>query len=75
METKQTPQIHIGSVIKTTLKSQGRSVVWFARQLSCDRTNVYKIFSKESIDTGLLMKISNVLGVDFFAYLSQCRSK
>lgn len=66
---------HIGHTIQSTLKSQGRSVVWFAQQLSCDRTNVYKIFSRESIDTTLLMRISNVLGVDFFAFLSQCHKK
>lgn len=68
MEVKQP---HIGKVIQTTLKAQGRTVVWFARQLSCDRTNVYKIFSKESIDTALLYKISSTLGVDFFAYISE----
>ncbi len=67
---EQTP--HIGHVIQSTLKSQGRSVKWFAAQLSCDRTNAYKIFSKESIDTKLLMKVSDVLKVDFFAYLSEC---
>ncbi|MCQ2351129.1 MAG: XRE family transcriptional regulator [Paludibacteraceae bacterium] len=63
---------HIGHVIQSTLKSQGRSIVWFARQMSCDRTNIYKIFSKESIDTKMLFKISQILGVDFFAYLSEC---
>lgn len=62
---------HIGHVIQSTLKAQGRSVIWFARQLSCDRTNVYKIFSRDTIDTKLLMRICNILGVDFFAFLSE----
>ena len=63
-------QPHIGHLIQATLKEQGRTVVWFARQLCCDRTHVYKIFSKESIDTGLLYKISTILGVDFFSSIS-----
>jgi len=66
---------HIGHVIQSTLKAQGRSVIWFARQLSCDRTNAYKIFSRETIDTKLLMRISQILRVDFFAYLSSLYKK
>ena len=41
---------------------------WFARELYCDRTNVYKLFRKESIDTLLLFRISTVLSHDFFKY-------
>ena len=42
-------------------------MVWFANRLSCDRTNVYRIFSKRSLDTELLARISIVLGHNFFA--------
>lgn len=59
--------IHIGSLIKQKLQEQGRSVTWFAVALHCDRTNVYKIFQKSSIDSSLLYRISCVLGYDFFA--------
>lgn len=57
----------IGELIKRELSRQERTVVWFANRLSCDRTNVYRIFSKRSLDTDLLVRISIVLGHNFFA--------
>ncbi|MBR5455913.1 MAG: XRE family transcriptional regulator [Bacteroidaceae bacterium] len=62
--------IHIGSIIKKRFDEQGESVSWFAKQLCCDRTNVYSIFKRESIDTALLVKISTILKHDFFKYYS-----
>ena len=53
------------------LRRQRRSVSWFARELYCDRTNVYKLFRKESIDTLLLFRISTVLSHDFFKYYTE----
>mgnify|MGYP000042200245 FL=1 len=61
----------IGILIKEELERQERSISWFARKLSCDRSNVYRLFQKESIDTNLLARISILLGRDFFADLSQ----
>ena len=58
--------VHIGELIKQTLKQRRKSVVWFAGELSCSRTNVYKIFSKQSIDTYDLMRISRILDYNFF---------
>ena len=58
--------IHIGELIKQTLKQRRKSVVWFAGELSCSRTNVYKIFSKQSIDTFDLYRISKILDYNFF---------
>ena len=58
--------VHIGQLIKQTLKQKRKSVVWFAGELSCSRTNVYKIFSKPSIDTGDLVRISRILDYNFF---------
>lgn len=60
----------IGSLIKEELIRQERSVSWFARKLSCDRSNVYRLFQKHSIDTALLARISTILGRDFFKDLS-----
>lgn len=48
------------------MKEQGRSASWLARQLCCDRTNIYKIYNKKSIDTDVLQKISDLLGYNFF---------
>lgn len=61
----------IGSLIKKELEKQERSVSWFARKLACDRSNVYRLFQKESIDTHLLARISIILQHDFFADLSK----
>ena len=62
--------VHIGELIKGTLKQRRKSVVWFAGELSCSRTNVYKIFSKQSIDTYDLLRISKILDFDFFEIYS-----
>lgn len=61
-------QVFIGKFIEEELRRQERSVVWFARKLECNRTNVYKIFHRASIDTELLLKISNVLNHNFFQH-------
>lgn len=60
--------IHIGHIIERELHLQERSVSWFARKLYCDRTNVYKIFRKSSIDAELLLRISFILNRNFFSY-------
>lgn len=62
--------LHIGKIIEAELRAQERSVTWFARQLHCDRRNVYDIFDRVSIDTQLLMRISCILGRDFFKIVS-----
>jgi hypothetical protein len=57
--------MHLGKLIRAELRNQGREVTWLARKLCCDRTNVYKIFSRQSIDTDLLFRISEVLNYNF----------
>ncbi|MFR9603416.1 MAG: hypothetical protein SNG02_06045 [Rikenellaceae bacterium] len=57
---------HIGKIIEAELKRQRRSVTWLAQQLYCDRTNVYSIFKRQSLDTKLLFRISLLLKCDFF---------
>ena len=62
--------LHIGKEIEAELRRQERSVTWFANKLYCDRTNVYKIFKKQTIDSDLLYRISAILHKDFFVLLS-----
>lgn len=62
--------IPIGQLIKEELHAQERSVSWFARKLHLDRSNVYRLFQKNSVDTDLLSRISKILGRDFFEILS-----
>lgn len=61
----------IGVLIKEELERQERSISWFARKLSCDRSNIYRLFAKESLNTEQLKRILLILEHDFFADLSQ----
>ena len=63
--------MHIGIKIFEEVKRQGKTTVWLAKELSCDRTNVYRIYEKSSIDLSLLMRISNILKFNFFELLSE----
>ena len=61
----------IGILIREELERQERSISWFARKLACDRSHVYRIFQRDSIDTGMLFRISRLLDHDFFTDLSE----
>lgn len=58
--------LHIGQLIKTVFERSGMTVSEFARQLNCERTNVYTIFKRRTIDVELLVIISKVLRYNFF---------
>ena len=65
MESKK--NVHIGSIIKKKLEEQPISISDFARAICCNRSNVYSIFERKSIDTEQLLLISKVLNYDFIA--------
>lgn len=70
-ETARDPHIimiHIGQLIEAELRRQERTITWFAKKLFCDRTNVYNIFKRQSIDTETLLRISQILHHDFFVH-------
>ena len=56
---KEQKEIHIGSLIKEKMEERGLSVSHY------ERTNIYKIFKRSSIDVDLLLRISEVLAYDF----------
>lgn len=62
--------LHIGKLIELEMQRQGRSVSWLASKLFYERTNIYSIFKRESIDTQLLLRISKLLNHNFFKYYS-----
>lgn len=64
--------MHIGNHIRAILESMPRqyTVSWFATAIHCDRRNVYYIFERPNIDTGLLLRISQALGHNFFRDLA-----
>ena len=66
MENQQ--EIHIGKQIKDELRRQERTVTWLAHQLCYERTNVYSISRRKSIDAELLLRISQILHYNFFTF-------
>ena len=70
-QTKPKDMLHIGEAIQELMKRQGKTSTWLAQALCCDRTNVYNIYRRSSLDTLLLRRISKVLHHDFFADLSR----
>ena len=58
--------IYIGKIIREKLNEQNRTVVWFAKKMSCSRTKAYDIFGKYSLDSNELLHISLVLEYNFF---------
>lgn len=61
----------IGLLIKEEFDRQGHSIGWLSRRLACDRSNVYRLFQRESIDTETLKRLCRILDHDFFRDLSR----
>jgi len=69
MEQKVTiPDIQIGPKVQEIFESRNMKLSDLADQLGTVRQNVYRIFKKQDLDTGLLIKISEVLNHNFFHY-------
>ena len=60
--------VFIGKLIKEITEGRGISKTELGRRLNMSPTNVHKIFKRETIDTGLLQKISAILEYDFFSH-------
>ena len=63
--------IHFGDLIKERLFLQGRSVRWFALQMNCDRSNMYKLLSRAHLDTNFILRACKILEHDFFKDASE----
>lgn len=53
--------VHIGELIKTIFDESGMTVSELAQQLHCERTNVYTIFRRRTVDVELLARLSEIL--------------
>ena len=58
----------IGNKIKEVFEMRNMRLSDFALKIGTARQNVYRIFERESLDTQMLMKISEILDHDFFQY-------
>jgi len=63
-------EIHIGKMIQDKMEEGGRKAIWLAQKLSCDRSNIYKIYEKPNMDIIQLLHISQILNHDFFSDIS-----
>lgn len=62
--------VHIGKLIKQELERQDRTPTWLAKQISCDRTNVYYLFKQESLHSEMIERLSIALHHNFFQDLA-----
>lgn len=63
-------KIHIGKKIKSVQSKSKLTVNELAKAINRSRNVAYNVFTRESIDTGLLLHISKALNHDFFKYYS-----
>ena len=75
MQENQEHDIHIGRAVRHHLERQGTSIAWLARQVECDQSNLCKHLQHPHVYPELLLKISLVLKIDFFALYSDFISK
>jgi len=69
MATQQ--DLHIGHLIKSVFDESGMTISEFARQIHLERSTIYGIFERPSIDSMLLAKISLVLKHNFLSDIEQ----
>lgn len=63
--------MHTGKKIKEVMEQKHRSVIWVAKKINCERTNVYNIFERQDVSTSLLRQLCYILEHDFFKDLSK----
>ena len=62
----------IGDLILQKLKEKERSIVWLAKKVGCNESNLRKTLKNSRyIYFDLIFRISEALNEDFFAYGSQ----
>ena len=66
-----TQNLHIGQLIKAVFDESGMTVSEFARQIHLERSTIYGIFERPSIDSILLARISLVLKYNFLSDIEQ----
>ncbi|MEM6273537.1 MAG: helix-turn-helix domain-containing protein, partial [Bacteroidota bacterium] len=62
---------HLGQLIAARLRELGMSQAEFSRRIHTSRQNVNLILKKETLDSGLLFRISRILQMNFFQLMSE----
>lgn len=63
-------ELDIGEIIKQEFERSGLSITQFARMINKERSLIYHLFKRRSIDTDLLFQICMVLNIDLFRLFS-----
>jgi transcriptional regulator with XRE-family HTH domain len=58
--------MHIGKLIGLRIEQTGMSKAEFARRINRSPQNIQDLLNRNSVDTGLLISISQALGYNFF---------
>lgn len=61
-------KVHIGKIISEAVKKKGLTNGQFAAKMGYHERNVFKLYNKASIDTGVLARISKVVGQNLFLH-------
>lgn len=62
-------RVNVGELVKEKVLERGISIASFAKSIGIQRQNIEKtVFSKNSLDTDLLSRISEELDHNFFLY-------
>jgi len=62
-------EIYIGKIIKEVFEDSGLSINELASRINNTRQNLYGIFERRTIDTGLLLRLRKPLIIHFSAIL------
>ena len=67
--------MHIGQLIKSKMKEEGRKAKWLADRMHCDTSIIYRVYGQRFPETDWLLKICIHLKMNFFACYSEyvCR--
>ena len=69
-------KIHIGKEIRMRVKRKGIKAETLAKLLNVSIPNIYKIYERQSMDTGLLSRICQVVDYNFFTlYAKEYRTE
>ena len=72
MRQNRNANIDIGLAVRNKMREQGTTIAWLARQVKCDRSNLYKQLHHTHIYPELLLQISIALKTNFFIYYTDC---
>lgn len=60
--------MHIGKEIRKIVEARGIKPLWLAKEINTSRRNIYDIFDRADVNTGMLLKISKAVGFNFLSF-------